>query len=166
MTRSLRIILPLVLCAVLAVPGTVAGHAELTGTTPEDGARLDAPPAEVVLVFDGELDPEGSSFTVTGPDGTEVGTGAVDLEVAGRNEMRGAVSSSGSGEYTVAWSAVAEDGHAEEGSLSFTVIDPDGSAQENPDTAVPAPAGPNGLMLAGIALLSLAVLRLTPIRIR
>lgn len=165
MTRSLRI-LPLALGAVLVAPGAVAAHAELTSTTPEAGAELDQPPTEVVLIFDDELQPEGSGFTVAGPGGTEVGSGEVDLEVATRNELRGAVEINEPGDYVVAWSAVAADGHAEEGSFTFTVTDPDEPPAPNPDTAVPVSPGPSGLLLAGIGLLSAAVLRLARLRAR
>jgi hypothetical protein len=112
------------------------------------------------MTFGGELDPEGSSFVVTDADGIEVGTGEVDLDVAERDEMRGAVDITEPGEYTVAWSSAAADGHPEEGTFTFTVVDPGatGGTQGTPDTALPVPAGPHPLVLAGPALLGMAAI--------
>ena len=148
--------LSLALAALPLVPAAVLAHAELVATTPEDGATVDAPPTEVRMTFDGELDPEASSFVVTDADGAEVGRGEVDLEVAERNEMRGSVEIEGAGEYTVSWSAAAADGHPEEGAFTFTVRAAGGDTTGSPDTAVarPRPVGPTAIL--GLALLVVA----------
>lgn len=149
MIRRLALI-PLTLAALLLAPSTVGAHAELTSTSPEDGAELEEPPTEVVVVFDGELDPVASGFLVTDADETEVGRGEVDLEVAERNELRGAVAIDGSGTFTVAWTATAADGHREEGGFTFTVVGGDGhgdgddtDGDTTPDTAMVAPSFPS-----------------------
>src|SRR6188472_2344951 len=85
----------------LAVPGVVAAHAELVASEPAGGGTITAPPAAVELTFNGELDPDGSAFTVTGPGGGVIGSGEVDLGVADRNVMRGAVDPDGDGIYQV-----------------------------------------------------------------
>src|SRR5919106_828269 len=103
-----------------ALPTAALGHAEFFASEPADGAVVDEPPAEVVITFDGELQSERSEFRVAGPGG-EVGVGAVDLEVAERNVLRGAVAITEPGIYTVKWTAVADDGHEEVGDFSFTV---------------------------------------------
>jgi copper resistance protein C len=150
-----RLVLAALLIAMAAPSATVA-HAELSETTPAADERLEIPPTEVVLVFDDELDSEQSSFVVTGADGAEVGRGEVDLAVAGRNEMRGDVEIVDVGEYLVAWTVVAADGHPDEGSFTFTYETADPT--EAPDTAMPPPAGPEPLVLAGGTLLALALL--------
>jgi copper resistance protein C len=155
LTRPLSI-LALPLAALLLAPAAVLAHAHLESASPEEGAELDAPPAEVVLVFDGELDPEASGFTVTDAGGTEVGRGEVDLEIAERNELRGPVTIEGSGEFTVAWSIVAADGHPDEGSYSFIVAGTDDGGSVTPDTALAAPRGASPLVLVGLALLLVA----------
>ncbi len=144
----------------LLFPASAAAHAELTSTNPADGDELTGPPDEVVMTFGGELDPEGSGFVVTDANGTEVGTGAVDLEVAERNEMRGAVDITGPGEYTVSWTSAAADGHPEEGSFTFSVAAPDESpgSGETPDTAASASSVPSAPVVIGWALLALGVL--------
>jgi copper resistance protein C len=101
-------------------PAPALGHAEFVSSTPADGEVLHEPPTEVVITFDGELQPEGSEFRVAGPGG-QVGMGSVDLEVAERNVLRGAVSISQPRIYTVTWTAVGEDGHEQTGDFKFTL---------------------------------------------
>jgi copper resistance protein C len=106
--------------AAAALPAPALGHAELVSSTPADGDVLREPPAEVVITFDAELRPEGSEFRVTGPGG-EAGMGSLDLDVAERNVLRGAVSASQPGTYAVTWTVLGEDGHQETGTFDFTV---------------------------------------------
>lgn len=147
---------PLALGMLLMTAGPAAAHAELVSVEPAADAELEAPPEVVVLVFSGELDPEASSFLVTDADGVEVGGGGVDLEVADRSEMRGAVEIEGPGTYTVTWSIAAVDGHPAEGTYAFVVADPDAGPRTAPDTALqPPPAAP--LHLLGAILLGGAV---------
>ena len=75
--------------AVAIMPGAALAHAELSSSSPAADDTLTVPPAAVSLVFDGELTPDGTGFTVTDPDGEVVGEGALDLTVAERNEVRG-----------------------------------------------------------------------------
>jgi methionine-rich copper-binding protein CopC len=150
------------LAALLLLPAIALAHAELTQTMPADGAELETPPAEVVLVFDSEIRADGSGFVITGPGGAEAGAGSLDLQVAARNELRGAVTASEPGEYVVAWTAVALDGHADDGTFRFTVLDPDptdADAGEPPDTAVPATAAPGAAATAliGLVVVTLAI---------
>jgi copper resistance protein C len=156
MTRP-HLILALALSVMLLSPAAVLAHVELQSASPADGAELDAPPTEVVLAFDGELDPEGSTFVVTDAGGGEVGSGAVDLEVAERNELRGSVTIEAPGDYTVAWSIVAADGHPDEGSYTFSLTGSGDGEDGTPDTALATPRGSSPLMLAGLALLLIAV---------
>ncbi|MGH2445003.1 MAG: copper resistance CopC family protein [Candidatus Limnocylindria bacterium] len=141
----------------LAFPIAALAHAGLATTSPEDRERLDNPPNEVVLIFEGELDPDGSGFVVTDADGADVGTGTLDLEVADRNELRGQVSIEADGAYTVAWTSRAADGHEEAGEFSFIV---GGSDTAAPNTAVPAPndGWPPALVVIGALLVVFAAL--------
>jgi methionine-rich copper-binding protein CopC len=139
---------------ILALAAPVAAHEELTGSDPAAGSTLAEAPTEVVLTFSGELAPE-SGFVVVDADGDDVGVGELDLEVAERNILRGSVTITADGTYTVRWTAVAVDEHPEEGSFTFSV----GEGQA-PNTALsspgPAPlAGLALLMLAGVARLAL-----------
>ena len=143
------------LTVLLALPVAVAAHAELVASDPADGAVLAEPPGAVELRFGGELDPDGSAFTVTGPSGDFVGSGEVDLDVAERNVLRGIVDARGDGAYEVRWTAVSIDGHSDEGSLGFTVRP--GTA---PNTALPRPDPtlPLGVLLLVVAV-AIALLR-------
>lgn len=151
--RPMRRITPFVLAASLALlPALALAHTELTASDPADGSVITVAPDEVVLTFGGELD-DGATFTVTGPDGEEVGSGSLDLEVAERNVVRGEVDVAASGEYTVAWSVIGDDGHEVEGEVTFT-YDPEDEAT-TPDTAMPVGTGSTALI--GVLLVILAV---------
>lgn len=151
-----------VLALLLSLAPVTRGHAELAAADPVAGSDLDDPPVEVVLTFDGELDPA-SGFVVTDSTGAEVGTGSLDLEVAERNVLRGPVEISDPGVYTVAWTAVSTDGHPEEGSYRFGYLaevtgnadDDDHEEGEPPNTSVPVEPG-SPLAAIGVWLLVLA----------
>jgi len=148
--------------ALAAAPALVLGHVELVSSDPEAGTNLPTAPTEVTLTFDGELDPDGSGFTVTDLHGDEVGSGEVDLDVADRNVLAGAVSISEPGVYTVGWTVLGTDGHEIAGSFSFGYDTDDeipegedGHGHENPDTAIPASSA-SPATLAGLLLILLA----------
>lgn len=71
----------------IGLPMGAFAHTELTESSPADGAQLDEPPTEVVLTFEAEIS-EDSTFTVTDSDGTEVGGGELDLDLAGHRRHR------------------------------------------------------------------------------
>jgi copper resistance protein C len=140
----------------VATPIATLAHAELASSTPAAGAMLSEPPDEVTLVFDGELVPDRTGFTVTDPTGATVGEGGLDLAVAERNEIAGPVTIADAGVYTVAWTSVAADGHEEAGEFTFTV----GSEPEtgdSPDTALPAPSSEVPALGASFLLAAVAV---------
>jgi methionine-rich copper-binding protein CopC len=143
--------------ALLALPAVALGHVELTDSSPAAGENLDSAPTEVTITFDDELDPGLSSFTVTDADGNEVGSGEVDLTVADRNVLRGSVSISDPGVYTVGYSVAGIDGHQIGGAFSFgyNAEDdiPEPTEEEHPDTALPRREIPLTPMLGGILLL-------------
>jgi len=152
--RPMRRIAPLLLAGTLALlPSLALAHTELTASDPVDGSTITDAPDEVVLTFAGELD-DSATFTVLGPDGEEVGSGELDLEVADRNILRGAVEVATTGAYTVAWSVIGDDGHEVEGEVAFT-YDPEGEAF-TPDTALPVGTG-SPTALVGVLLIGLAV---------
>ena len=152
--RPMRRIAPWLLAGSLALLPTLAfAHTELTASDPVDGSTITDAPDEVVLTFAGELD-EDAGFTVLGPDGEEVGSGDLDLDVADRNILRGEVEIVATGSYTVAWSVIGDDGHAVEGEVVFT-YDPEGEAF-TPDTALPVGTGAP-VARVGVLLIVLAV---------
>lgn len=151
------------LTLLLALAPATSAHAELAEASPEPGSELDEAPDAVRISFTGELDPEGSGFVLVGPDGSELASGVVDLEVAERNELHAPVAITDPGTYTVDWTAVAADGHPASGRFTFgyrsdTAEDEPPAA---PDTALGRPAGPTstlGIIVLGLAAV-LAMLR-------
>jgi methionine-rich copper-binding protein CopC len=148
--------------ALLAVPAVASAHVELISSSPEAGANLDTAPTEVTVTFDDELDPDHSSFSVADSDGNEVGSGEVDLTVADRNLMRGDVTITDPGVYTVSYTVAGVDGHEIEGTFSFgfntdeAIPEPTGGEHdEGPDTALPygqpSPLPVIGALLVGAA---------------
>jgi methionine-rich copper-binding protein CopC len=138
----------------LTLPAAVSAHAELVSSDPAPGDRLDEAPSEVTVTFDGELAPE-SGFIVTDADGHEVGAGGLDLDVAERNVLRGAVTITEPGVYTVAWTAVSDDDHPEEGSFTFGYDANPTATSTAPNTALRRPVD-DPLVRIGVVLLLLA----------
>jgi methionine-rich copper-binding protein CopC len=136
----------------VASAGVAMAHAELQSSSPAPGSNLDAPPDEVTLTFDEELDPDASTFRVTDEDAAEVGGGSVDLSVADRNVLTGTVAIDAPGLYTVTYAVTSVDGHEVDGSFSFGYR----SNEEVPDTAAPAD-GTGWLILLGLALIGISL---------
>jgi methionine-rich copper-binding protein CopC len=160
----------------VAIPAIASAHAELASSTPAAGANLDTPPTKITLTFsgdaNGELDPSGSSFTVTDAAGKTLATGQVDLSVADRNVMTADVSISEPGVYTVKWTSKSSDGASLSGSFSFgykasaTTPEPSGGHEhETPNTSVALTANEGPLAPVGFALIGLA-LGLLSVRLR
>jgi methionine-rich copper-binding protein CopC len=143
-----------------ATASAAAAHAEIVSSSPPAGANLLAPPSEVTITFDDELDPDASSFRVTDSHGSEVGGGELDLTVADRNVLYGAVSISNPGVYTVIYTVAGLDGHEIEGTFSFGVLataDIPGPTGGQPDAAMARPGpSPRDLILGGAILLVIA----------
>lgn len=116
--------------AILAA-SPVAAHERLVASDPEADAVLADTPETVTLTFSGELEAD-SGFEILDATGTVVGTGGLDLDVAERNVLHGAVAITVPGRYVVRWTITGLDGHALAGELAFSVGDP-------PDTAMRVP---------------------------
>lgn len=119
--RRYRLVLSLVLACALGWAAPAAAHAHLTAATPAAGSTA-AAPARLVLQFSEGLELRFSGVVVTGPDGAPVATGPGSL--ADGDGARLTVPLAGRlapGTYTVAWHALATDGHKTSGRYSFTV---------------------------------------------
>lgn len=138
--------------AAVMTPAATLAHAGLVSSSPAADETLASPPDAVTLVFEGELAPGGTGFTVADAVGVVVGEGELDLTVAERNEVRGGVEITRPGTYLVAWRTVAADGHEEEGQFVFAFA----TAADAPNTAV-SPAHPDLPLTLGLTLLVLAV---------
>jgi copper transport protein len=134
-----------------------SAHATAVTTTPADGARLDAAPAEVSVEFDEDVSLGAGYARVLGADGRRVDTGAAEvrdglLTVPLREGLP-------EGSYVVTWRVVSADSHPVAGAWSFVVgngelvaptVADDGDAAA-PGVAVALPAA-RGLGYLGLVL--------------
>jgi methionine-rich copper-binding protein CopC len=108
--------------ALFLLPGLAAAHSELRGSTPAEGARLTAPPAEFVLRFNEAvqvtalrlLDATGTALPLQRPS-----------DPAPRREERAAPTAPlPPGAWRLEWRAISADGHPIRGTLRFTLEGP------------------------------------------
>jgi methionine-rich copper-binding protein CopC len=127
----------------LLAPSAFA-HTELVSSSPADGATLTRAPSRVVLTFDEAVSTVGAAIVVTAPDGTRVDSGPTAVDGA---TVRVALDPlSDAGRYTVAYRVVADDGHPETATLTFTYQDGAEATATPTPTAVsasPAAADPS-----------------------
>ncbi len=150
-------VLAVLAVGVLATPG--AAHARLTGTSPADGATLEALPLTVRLTFSDPLDPQFVRVRVTGPQAAErviAETTIAEPVVEGPTVTVPMPLGGGAGSWTVDYRVVSRDGHPVSGGLTFSVT---GSATPVPATPVePASAagtpGPAWAAVGGLAVLA------------
>jgi methionine-rich copper-binding protein CopC len=129
--RALTLLLAL--AAALAVVGNAGAHAELEESDPASGARLTVAPTQTTAqVFDAQ--------------GRQVDRkdGKLELGDLNRRTFVLGLGALPAGEYTVRYTAVAEDGHREDGSFRFSVVTANstGEAASAPAAAPAAPAAP------------------------
>ncbi len=132
----------LALGLVLALTGTASAHTALRSTDPAADGTVTAPLTAVTLTFSARV--LGGEVTVSGPDGTPVGTGEVRHEGA---VLTAPVTLTAAGRHTVTWSAVADDGHVLDGTFAFEHA----PATPPPPTAAPATAAPTPVGTDGAA---------------
>src|SRR5262245_56787499 len=111
--------------AVLAGPASPAyAHAQLTGTTPANGARLDAAPAQIVLRFSERVSPVRDGVRLLDASGTirSAEPARVDPTAAGQVVLP-VPTGLGAGIYTVSWRVVSADSHPIHGAFVFGVGD-------------------------------------------
>jgi copper transport protein len=128
-----RLVVVAAIVAALVLPATASAHVTLLSSEPVTQSRVDEPPTEVVLRFNGPvtitpnalrvLAPDGS--VVSGPPRTEGGGHVVVAPVSGITTGQG---------YTVRWRVIGEDGHSPAGVFTFGV----GVAAPAPTDAVGA----------------------------
>ncbi|MGF6779386.1 copper homeostasis periplasmic binding protein CopC [Paraburkholderia sp. GAS334] len=89
--------------------------------TPAAGATVDSAPHEVSIEFSEALEPAFSSITVTDSKGKPVADGKSAVDAGDPKRMKVTLANVTPGAYTVAWVAVASDGHRTQGHYTFTV---------------------------------------------
>ncbi|QLY31108.1 copper resistance CopC family protein [Nocardia huaxiensis] len=99
--------------------GTAGAHSAAIGSSPADGAQIDASPARVSVTFNEDLQPNFPSMTVTGPDGNLWSKGQPLIEGATASIEVGELGPAG--EYKIAYRVTSADGHPVSGTRSFTL---------------------------------------------
>lgn len=96
-------------------------HAYPTHQTPAAGATVTTSQHDVAIDFDNTIEPAFSSITVTDAHGKDVTSGKSAVDASNAKHMSVGVNPLTPGVYTVAWVAVAADGHRTQGHYAFTV---------------------------------------------
>jgi len=132
-----KLLLVLAAVGVVLVPATPAlAHNQLVSAAPDRDATLRKAPTAVTLAFLQRLDPESTTVVVS-----DAGKRPVPASEPAVKAKTAAVKLDGpldNGRYTVAYRVVSVDGHAVQGSYTFTVADP-----TPPSAAAPAPTLPS-----------------------
>lgn len=115
--RAAAVVL-LVGSAGLAGASTAQAHDALVGTNPADGSTVDVPPHHVTLTFSEPAVAIGTEVVVTGPDGTIASTGPAEL--VDKDVHQYLLEQLPKGLYTVQWRVTSQDGHAVDGTFTFT----------------------------------------------
>ena len=125
-TALIRITVTTVMALAVCITGASAAsaHSNELESSPGEGARLAEAPATVVITFDEPLMDVGAALVVRDGAGRVV-SGAASVD--GRR-ISTPLSHAGSGEFTVAFRVVSQDGHSVSGSYGFAVLGSPGSA--------------------------------------
>jgi copper transport protein len=110
------------LALMIAAPRPAFAHAHLVKSAPAAGAHLSVSPTLIQLWFSEGTEAAMTKITVTGPNGTQVATGAVTAEAGNPLLMSATINGTlPAGEYSVSWRTVAKDGHPSSGAFAFVV---------------------------------------------
>lgn len=183
--------LVLFLVALMGAPTVALAHSDIVSTVPEDGATLAEAPAELVFTFSEPLLPDFVRFIAMGADGT-----TEDLIVTGVDGAVATVSWPGGaapGTWEVQYRVVSQDGHPVNGGITFTY---DGGATPTatetssaPEPSTPTPSSTaatssqpsmseasttptaaessnSGWIIAGIAVVILAIVAVVGVVLR
>jgi len=95
-------------------------HAFPDHEAPGAGATVATTQKDVAIDFDAAIEPAFSSITVTDAQGKAVTSGKAVVDTSNRKHMSVGLIPLTPGVYTVAWVAVADDGHRTQGHYTFT----------------------------------------------
>jgi methionine-rich copper-binding protein CopC len=105
----------------LAGAGSAFAHAHPVTQTPAAGSTVSVAQKQLAIDFDDGLEPAFSSITVTDAQGKSVTSGKAVVDPSNKKHMSVGLNALTPGVYTVAWIAVATDGHRTQGHYTFTV---------------------------------------------
>jgi methionine-rich copper-binding protein CopC len=96
-------------------------HAFPTHQAPSAGSTVSISQSDVAIDYDDGLEPAFSSIAVTDSHGKSVTSNKAVVDSSNSKHMSVALKPLAPGVYTVAWVAVAADGHRTQGHYTFTV---------------------------------------------
>jgi len=131
--HGLGLALLVLLATLVAAPAQA--HDYLVSSTPEQGATLDAAPAQVSVEFNTSIGERFAQVAVVGPDGTTYQQG--DPVVDGPTVTQAVAPVPSGGPVTISYRIVSSDGHPIGGTVTFTVAERSTAAR--PDDAAPGP---------------------------
>jgi copper transport protein len=166
-----RVTLLLVLVCALALPEAAWAHATLLRTLPPDGTVLESAPPRVRVVFDDDVRLASGIKAIRNGGGSVLG--GKPRVAGGRTLVIPLRSGLATGDYTVLWRVLSDDGHKLAGVVAFAV----GAGRAPPQAALSADNGPSAqdvlsrllffaglLTAAGAAFFRFAVARV-PVRL-
>jgi methionine-rich copper-binding protein CopC len=107
--------------ALLLPPGAVWAHAFPDHSDPRVGSTVPAPPAQVRIWFDGEIEPVFSTMRVEDAEKRRVDKGDARVNPQDNRVLEVSVPPLAAGKYYVFWSVIARDGHRTEGDFRFLI---------------------------------------------
>ncbi len=122
---------------VLSFPSAAQAHDELVSTSPAADASLQTPPTSVVLTFEASPLRGTTKIIAKSASGTRVDLG--DPSVNGAIATVAWPATAPNDSYTISWRNVGSDGHALDGTFSFSYVG-GASASASPSPASPEPS--------------------------
>lgn len=116
--RKLITGISLALAVVLVGATSAQAHTELTKSNPADGSSVNAPLERIELVFSEPPLIDGSKISLTDATGSDITVS--DTQLDGSTLFIDWPTQLAPGEVTINWRVASDDGHVEDGSLSFT----------------------------------------------
>lgn len=122
------------------LPASVSAHVALVAATPVPGSTIGQPPKALRIRFDQIPDPKFNEITLLDTSGNPVAGGAATAEAGDPSVVEVTLNAKlAPGLYTVAWQALANDGHLTKGNYSFTLSGGLGPAPPPEPQSVGAP---------------------------
>ena len=133
MTRRSLAVLAALITLLFSVASPAAAHTELTSSDPANGAVVNGPPSTISLTFNEPPLAEGLAVQVAALDGPQVEVGKPTLK--GSTVTVTWPASANSGEYSISYRVVADDGHPVTGQIAFSIT----AASSSPSVVTPSP---------------------------
>ena len=154
----------LVAIGIGGAPRLAYAHAELTSSTPANGATVQEGLTLITLIFDEEISVDKSTGELMGPNGSAVSGATASVDRAQRSKMTIQTPALTPGTYTVKWGAFNDDdNNLANGTFTFTVAaataGQGGTSTEVPPTdSLPTSGAGDGASMIMLLLLGCGVL--------